>query len=214
MAVPEEEYGGDAPEATEGLAEREELRQERKRERERERRLENKDGKRSKMTRDADRDVSERIALGQAVPNSTEALYDQRLFNQSAGLASGFSADDAAYNIYDKALFRGGAAAEAIYRPTRSQEDDWGDEDKAVENVMSKARFKPGDKGFEGAKGQEQGGAGRSGPVEFEADDDEADPFGLDQMLSEARTGKASHALRATEPTPSRPPKHPPRPSH
>jgi hypothetical protein len=54
------------------VAERDELRHERKRERERERRLENKDGKRSKMTRDAERDVSERIALGQAVPNSTE----------------------------------------------------------------------------------------------------------------------------------------------
>ena len=40
------------------MAERDELRHERKRERERERRLENKDGKRSKMTRDAERDVS------------------------------------------------------------------------------------------------------------------------------------------------------------
>ena len=44
---------------------RDELRYERKRERERERRMENKDGKRSKMTRDSERDVSERIALGQ-----------------------------------------------------------------------------------------------------------------------------------------------------
>ena len=100
------------------MAERDELRHERKRERERERRLENKDGKRSKMTRDAERDVSERIALGQAVPNSTEVgepltqphlnlpihrplplhfqtLFDQRLFNQSAsGMNSGFSSAD------------------------------------------------------------------------------------------------------------------------
>ena len=44
--------------------------------------MENKDGKRSKMTRDSERDVSERIALGQAVPKSTETLFDQRLFNQ------------------------------------------------------------------------------------------------------------------------------------
>ena len=83
-------------------AERNELRNERKRERERERRLENKDGKRSKMTRDSERDVSERIALGQAVPNSSETLYDQRLFNQTSGLSSGLGGADDAYNIYDK----------------------------------------------------------------------------------------------------------------
>ena len=30
--------------------------------------------------------------------------------------------------MYDKALFRGSAAADAIYRPTRSKEDEWGNE--------------------------------------------------------------------------------------
>ena len=58
------------------------------------------------MTRDSERDVSERIALGQAVPKSTETLFDQRLFNQSgAGMSSGFAGSDDQYNIYDKALF-------------------------------------------------------------------------------------------------------------
>jgi len=175
----------------EAAAERDDLRQERKRERERERRLENKDGKRSKMTRDSERDVSERIALGQAVPNSSETLYDQRLFNQASGLASGLGGADDAYNIYDKALFRSGGAADAIYRPTRTQEDEWGDEEKAVEQIQARSRFKPGDKGFEGTGG---GGGdarpSRSAPVAFE-EDEEADPFGLDQMLTEARQGKA-----------------------
>lgn len=174
----------------ESAAERDELRAERKRDRERERRMESKDGKRSKMTRDGERDISEKIALGQAVPTrSAETLYDQRLFNQSEGLASGFGvgADDS-YNIYDKALFRGGAAAEAIYRPTRTAEDDWGDEDKAVEKIQSSSRFKPGDRGFSGTGGE--GGGSRSAPVEFE-NDTEADPFGLDQFLSEAKKGKA-----------------------
>ena len=64
-----------------------------------------------------------------------------------------FSADDAAYNIYDKALFRGGAAAESLYRPTRgAQEDEWADEEKAAENVLKAARFKAGDRGFEGSR--------------------------------------------------------------
>lgn len=34
------------------------------------------------------------------------------------------------YNIYDKALFKGGAAAETLYRPTQRKDDDWDDEDK------------------------------------------------------------------------------------
>ena len=137
------------------------------------------------MTRDAERDVSERIALGQAVPNSTEVLYDQRLFNQSAsGMASGFAGGDDQYNIYDKALFKGGAAADSLYRPTQRKEDDWDDEDKAEANILKAARFKTADKGFDGAG---QGGGGRrDGPVEFEQED-EADPFGLDDFLSEAK---------------------------
>lgn len=61
-------------------------REERRRERERERRLEAKDAhghKKSKLTRDRERDISEKIALGQAnVRSQGEALYDQRLFNQ------------------------------------------------------------------------------------------------------------------------------------
>ena len=223
--------GSDDDDGADGgdVAERDELRRERKRERERERRLENRDGKRSKMTRDAgdgrcrcvplyhlhllhhlllhrnlhfhltssttpsaERDVSERIALGQAVPNSTETLYDQRLFNQSAGIGSGFTAQDDAYNIYDKALFRGGAAAESLYRPTRgAQEDEWADEEKAAENVLKAARFKAGDRGFEGSREQGENQRAQGAPVEFEADADEADPFGLDQFLSEAKRGKA-----------------------
>ena len=35
-----------------------------------------------------DRDITEKIALGQAAPGQTE-LYDQRLFNASSGLDSG-----------------------------------------------------------------------------------------------------------------------------
>jgi len=172
------------------VRERDELRQERKRERERERRLENKDGKRSKMTRDAERDVSERIALGQAVPSSTETLYDSRLFNQAGGLASGFGGDDS-YNVYDRALFKSGAAAESIYRPTATKEDEWADEEQAEAAVLKAARFKGADRGFEGAREQAAGG-GPLGPREFVQEDDEADPFGLDELLSEAKQGRGT----------------------
>ena len=41
-----------------------------------------------------DRDISERIALGLATNATKETLYDQRLFNTSAGMSSGFGQDD------------------------------------------------------------------------------------------------------------------------
>ena len=48
------------------------------------------------------------------------------------------------------------------------------------DQVMAKSRFKPGDKGFDGAgRGDKQ--ESRNRPVEFEQDD-EQDPFGLDQV--------------------------------
>jgi len=164
---------------------RDEMRDERKRVRDRERRLENRDGKRSHAIRDADRDVSERIALGQAVPSSNETLFDQRLFNQVSGVTSGFNSDDASYNVYDKSLFRADAGAQALYRPTDIHEDDWGNEDVVVDKVAKVARFTAADrdagKQLEGSRGQ---------PVAFEQAD-EADPFGLGEFLSEARRGKA-----------------------
>eukprot|EP00962_Isochrysis_galbana_P054056 scaffold25576_cov62-Isochrysis_galbana.AAC.1 len=144
------------------VREREELRHERKRERERERRLEAKDGKRSRTSRDTERDVSERIALGQAVPTATETLYDQRLFNQATGVASGFGGGDDAYNIYDKALFKSGAAS-SIYRPTAAKEDEWAEEATAEAAVLKASRFKGADRGFEGA-GEQAGGGGVTGP--------------------------------------------------
>ena len=90
-------HRGDVRETAEEREERrkrDEIREERRRERERERRLEALDAhgsKRSKITRDRDRDISERIALGQANTGvkSSEALYDQRLFNQDQASFSG-----------------------------------------------------------------------------------------------------------------------------
>jgi len=100
---------------------RERIRQDRRREREREHRLENRGGahRRSKVTRDSQRDISEKIALGMVVPKTQEALYDQRLFNQTQGLDSGFG-DDESYNIYDKNLF-GGEREAALYKAPKKK---------------------------------------------------------------------------------------------
>lgn len=94
----------------------------------------------SGKSRDAERDISEKIALGRAQPTySQEAMYDQRLFNQSKvpiicktsshsaersapqGLDSGFGADDD-YNVYSKPLFAQQRNKE--YVPTKGMEID------------------------------------------------------------------------------------------
>jgi SNW domain-containing protein 1 len=65
----------------EAKKERDALRHQRKREIERDRRLEVAGKKNSKSLRDEERDISEKIALGQAQPSSRETMFDQRLFN-------------------------------------------------------------------------------------------------------------------------------------
>ena len=174
---------------------REELREERKRERERERRLEEREKhgfKKSKLTRDRDRDISEKVALGQARVGASaggEALYDQRLFNQDQGMSSGLAADDA-YNIYDKPLFAD--KGNSIYRPKASADDELygqGGEEEAIRTERFKA-----DKGFSGAEGGEgrsaRGGSRMGGPVQFEKEADEQDPFDLEGLIGDVRGGR------------------------
>ncbi|CAN6246020.1 unnamed protein product [Urochloa humidicola] len=168
-----------------------EQRRESRQERERERRLEAKDaamGKKSKITRDRDRDISEKIALGMASTGGAkggEVMYDQRLFNQDKGMDSGFATDDQ-YNIYSKGLFTAQSTMSTLYRPKKDGDSDvYGDADEQLEKVMKTERFKP-DKGFTGAS--ERTGK-RDRPVEFDKQE-ENDPFGLDQFLTEVKKGK------------------------
>lgn len=173
--------------------EREKLREERRRERERERRLEAKDaamGKKSKLTRDRDRDISEKVALGMAstgAGRTGEVMYDQRLFNQDKGMSSGFATDDQ-YNIYDKGLFTAQPTLSTLYRPKRDADSEmYGGEDEQLDKVLSTKRFKA-DKQFTGASDRPSGSR-RDGPVDF-AKEEESDPFGLDQFLTEVKRGK------------------------
>lgn len=123
-------------------------------ERRRERRLEAKDAKKSKMSRDRDRDVREKVALGMASSTSKlsrgeEVMYDQRLFNQEKGMDSGFGfANDDAYNVYDKGLFTAQPTLSTLYKPKK----DYVDADMygvADEQIVNTHRFKP-DKAFAG----------------------------------------------------------------
>eukprot|EP00252_Welwitschia_mirabilis_P007427 TRINITY_DN1877_c0_g1_i1.p1 TRINITY_DN1877_c0_g1~~TRINITY_DN1877_c0_g1_i1.p1 ORF type:complete len:598 (+),score=141.89 TRINITY_DN1877_c0_g1_i1:240-2033(+) len=172
---------------------REALREERRRERERERRLEAKEGhlsKKSKITRDRDRDVSEKIALGMAntgnAAGTGEVSYDQRLFNQEKGMDSGFATDDQ-YNIYDKGLFTAQNTLSSLYKPRKDMDGEmYGGSDEQLEKILKTDRFRP-DKGFAGST---ESAGPRDRPIEFEKDAEEADPFGLDQFLTEVKKGK------------------------
>lgn len=180
---------------------RDQVRDERRLQRERELRgrgLDNVDTdrptlKRAKLTRDQDRDVAERVALGQSAATrpSGEVMYDQRLFNQEAGstrtgglvLAGGYGADDA-YNIYDKPLFVGSnSAAKVQYRASGANDVD-----------ERERRFRA-DRGFGGTDDNNKAPASqgpRNKPVEFERDvpsrpDANNDPYGVDKFFEEAR---------------------------
>ncbi|XP_071686160.1 SNW/SKI-interacting protein A-like [Rutidosis leptorrhynchoides] len=162
---------------------RDKIREERHRERVRERRLEAKDaaiGKKSKITRDRDRDIGEKVALGMASGGSRggEVMYDQRLFNQEKGMDSGFATDDQ-YNVYDKGLYTAQRTLSTLYRPKKDADDEmYGGAEEHLEKIRKTERFKP-DKGVFGAG--EKGGP-RGGPVEFEKEE-ETDLFGLDEFL-------------------------------
>ena len=86
-------------------ADRDDLRRDRHKERERDRRIKRANpGKAEKMRSMEDRDITEKIALGQAAPGQAE-LYDQRLFNASAGLDSGLFTSACLVSL--RLLFRG-----------------------------------------------------------------------------------------------------------
>ena len=130
------------------VRERDQMRYERKREIERDRRLEVAGKKKEKQVRDRERDVGEKLALGQGQGRSKENMFDYRLFNQSSGLDQGFGEEDD-YNLYDKPLFKDKTAA-SIYR---------------IGDGLSKEqeRTKRAMRGFEGAGA----GSERSQPIEF-----------------------------------------------
>eukprot|EP01083_Nonionella_stella_P048431 129479_1 len=94
-------------EQAEARLSREDLRKDRMRDRRREYRMEDRSkSKRKGMgDRNKERDVSEKIALGQHVGRSKDSLYDQRLFNQDQGMSAGFRGEES-YDIYDKPLFK------------------------------------------------------------------------------------------------------------
>uniref|UniRef100_A0A7S0B6F3 SKI-interacting protein SKIP SNW domain-containing protein n=1 Tax=Pyrodinium bahamense TaxID=73915 RepID=A0A7S0B6F3_9DINO len=170
---------GETAREAEERKKRMEVLKDRQREIERDQRLELA-GKTNKKSRDDDRDISERIALGQvAQPTSQEALYDARLFNQSAGMDSGYhGGSDERCAVYDKPLFADRSQA-GIYRFDR---------ERLEQNEGRLAHI--GTKSFAGAadSSEPQSVLPRTAPVEFEREDSE--PRRRARDASRERTGR------------------------
>lgn len=157
--------------------------------------------KRSKLSRDQERDLAERVALGQGLNGgvgSGEVQYDQRLFNQDgshgrgpSSLAGGFGADDA-YNLYDKPLFAGGnASSKFVYKPPRNGAGDIASAQEGGRKARPDKPFGGSAAGVSGTAASKSGGF-RDRPVEFERDTElkssaNDDPYGLEKFFKEAK---------------------------
>ncbi|KFY93634.1 hypothetical protein V500_03596 [Pseudogymnoascus sp. VKM F-4518 (FW-2643)] len=185
------------------VREREKARQERHREEERKLRQSRMGAERrvQMMAREQNRDISEKVALGLAKPTqSTESMWDSRLFNQTSGFDTGFNEDQA----YDKPLFAAQDAISSIYRPRQNMDD--GEDEEAAGNEMSRiqksSRFEVlGRGGFKGAEDVEE----REGPVQFEKDSGD-DPFNVADLISEVEKGGSGkrYGIQADEPRASK----------
>jgi SNW domain-containing protein 1 len=158
--------------------ERDNLRNIRKKEIERDRRFEiaSKKGKIHKA-KDEDRDVSEKIALGQAQPTLKDTMIDARLYNQTVGLEAGFK-DEEDYDLYDKPLFVDRSAA-SIYKNVRgstSIDDDVNESENLASTKKLMEKIYQRGKMFEGADVSKAEG-GR--PIEFEKDEEK---YGLNDI--------------------------------
>lgn len=201
----------------EEFREREKMRQEKRRDEERKLRQSRMGTERriQMMAREQNRDISEKVALGLAKPTqSTETMFDSRLFNRTSGFDSGFNEDQA----YDKPLFAAQDAISSIYRPRQNMDDD--DDEAAAEGEMAKIqksnRFADalGKGTFQGAADVEvrnfplvttgneanlEDEQAREGPVQFEKD--AGDVFNVDDFLSKVgeSSNKREYGLQESE---------------
>ncbi|KAL8726025.1 MAG: hypothetical protein Q9166_006970 [cf. Caloplaca sp. 2 TL-2023] len=192
----------------EGAArEREQMRRERRQEHEKQLRQSRMGTERrmQMIAREQNRDISEKVALGLAKPTqSSESMWDSRLFNQTSGFNTGFNEDQP----YDKPLFAAQDAISSIYRPQPNVDDEDDNEEAGgaeYDKIQKSNRFEVLGKAKGGFKGAEDAEVGvhfssgmvaanylrqaRDGPVQFEKDND---PFRIDELIRDATSGGAA----------------------
>lgn len=102
------------------------------------------------MAREQNRDISEKVALGLAKPTqSSESMWDSRLFNQTSGMNAGFNED----NPYDKPLFAAQDAINSIYRPRAQADDDQEGDEGEMSKIQKTNRFEVLGRAKEGFRG-------------------------------------------------------------
>lgn len=156
-------------EDNEAAREREQMRRERRRENEKQQRQSRMGTERrmQMIAREEKRDISEKVALGVAKPTqSSESMWDSRLFNQTSGLNTGFNEDQP----YDKPLFAAQDAISSIYRPRTNVDDDDNEEAGGAEydKIQKSGRFEVLGKakgGFKGAEDTEVGAFSHDPPT-------------------------------------------------
>ncbi|KAL8781051.1 MAG: hypothetical protein Q9194_000557 [Teloschistes cf. exilis] len=174
----------------EAAREREQMRRERRQENEKKFRQSRMGTERrmQMIAREQNRDISEKVALGLAKPTqSSESMWDSRLFNQTSGFNTGFNEDQP----YDKPLFAAQDAISSIYRPRPNVDDDDDNEEAGgaeLSKIEKANRFEVLGKAKGGFKGAEDAEA-RDGPVQFEKDND---PFQIDALIKDATSGASA----------------------
>lgn len=153
----------------EAARERLQMRRERRQEAERQMRQSRMGNERrmQMLAREQNRDMSEKIALGLAKPTqSSETMWDSRLFNQTSGFDTGFNEDQP----YDKPLFAAQDAISSIYRPRAGGEDEEvGEEERGNEfdKIRKANRFDVLGRAKEGFKGAADVGVSYSSYASF-----------------------------------------------
>lgn len=158
---------------SEEVEERRKIREERHRERVRNINIKSSaPGTRTKFDRQRERDISEQVALGTARPNTLDNdVHDQRLYNQSQGLGSGFGEDDD-YAVYEKPWRSHQSSANTrvsadLLREMAGEDEEEDDKDAPP----SKRPFDDDD----------------LEPVQFERETVDKDPLGLEDILGTIR---------------------------
>ena len=189
----------------EATREREQMRRERRQENEKQLRQSRMGTERrvQMLAREQNRDISEKVALGLAKPTqSSESMWDSRLFNQTSGFETGFNEDQA----YDKPLFAAQDAISSIYRPRANVDDDDDEESgvKEYDKIAKSNRFEVLGKAKEGFKGAADAEA-RDGPVQFEKDvSNAADPFHIEEMIRDVTGGTGGNKRYGVQETEER----------
>ena len=125
-------------------------------------RMENVGFNKKNEIKNKERDISERIALGEEIEKNQgfEFTVDHRLLNRDGGLGSGF-VDDERENIYDKPLFK---EQEKVNIYAMHKDNEEYDDDRYLDSVLGKRN----QKGKDNEKKQMN-----FGPIQFEKDDAE-----------------------------------------